>query len=336
MYSCILIIEILFIIFSTYYLISKKTISNNKRNLLYIGYVFIIVIFNIAILNNFIDKIDVGLYKDKIYDLKLEISKYNTELDKLFGVANDNEIIILKKELDDIKYANSILIESINNLQSKKNILSKKLDSLKGNYEKLEKQSSFIITDFPTYQQFPNYPNGCESVSLYLMLKYYGIDVTVEEIVEKLKKGDAPYRKKGVLYGGDPEVEFVGDPRLKSGYGVFQKPIIDVANYYKKGIIDLTGTSLSDVLEKVSKGKPVQVWASINLKNTYICAKWLSTSTNRYVEWKCGLHSLIIIGYTYDNIVTSDPYTGKIEYYKKSQFEKMYNEYGKRAIYYEK
>ena len=143
------------------------------------------------------------------------------------------------------------------------------------------------------------------------------------------------YRKNGTLYGGDPEVEFVGDPRLKSGYGVYEKPIIDVAENFKNGIKNITGSNLDSILKIVSNGIPVQVWASINLRNTYVCAKWKSTSTNRYVEWKCGLHSLVIIGYTYDKIITSDPYTGNIEYYSKTQFEKMYNTYGKRAIYYE-
>ena len=209
------------------------------------------------------------------------------------------------------------------------------MKTLKTTYEELEEKTQYLIEDFPTYHQFPNYPNGCESVSLYLMLKFHKVDVTVEQIVEKLKKGDAPFRKNGVLYGGDPEIEFVGDPRLKSGYGVYEKPILDVANQFKSNMKNITGSSLEDILKIVKTGFPVQVWASINLKNTYICAKWQSTSTDRIVSWKCGLHSLVIIGYTYNKIITSDPYTGEIEYYSKTQFEKMFNTYGKRAIYYE-
>ena len=44
---------------------------------------------------------------------------------------------------------------------------------------------------------------------------------------------------------------------------------------------------------------------------------------------------MVIIGYNYDKVIIADPYYGKIKYYSKKQFEKIYNKYGKRAIYYE-
>ena len=41
--------------------------------------------------------------------------------------------------------------------------------------------------------QFPSYPVGCELVTLYMLLKYYGVSVTIDDIVSKLKKGPKPY-----------------------------------------------------------------------------------------------------------------------------------------------
>ena len=52
-------------------------------------------------------------------------------------------------------------------------------------------------------------------------------------------------------YGGNPEIEFVGDPTDEHGYGVYQKPIIEVANKFKSGMVDYTGHSLEAVLEIV-------------------------------------------------------------------------------------
>lgn len=127
------------------------------------------------------------------------------------------------------------------------------------------KERTYKIDNFPTFHQYPKYPNGCESVALYNLLRYYNVNVTIDEIVNTLKKGEKVHFEHNVLYGGNPEIEFVGDPRDIHGYGVFQKPIIDVANQYKKGIIDYTGHSFDEVLELVKKKIPVQIWCLISL-----------------------------------------------------------------------
>lgn len=196
------------------------------------------------------------------------------------------------------------------------------------------REKTYRISSFPVFSQYPNYPNGCESAALYNLLRYYKVNVGIEDIVNALKKGAGPYFKDGTLYGGNPEVEFVGDPRDKHGYGVFQKPIIEVANLYKKGIIDYTGHSFSEVLEIVKQGIPVQVWGSIHNEDTKICVSWIDVSTGKKVDWICNLHSVILIGFTSHSVFVSDSYSGKIEEYDKVQFEKMFDLFGRRAIYY--
>ena len=199
-----------------------------------------------------------------------------------------------------------------------------------------EKDITYLLNNFPTYAQYPKYPNGCESIALYNLLRFYNINVTPDDIVDRLKKGDKPYLANGTLFGGNPEIEFVGDPRDIHGYGVYQKPIIDVANYYKAGIVDYTGNSLNNVLELVKKSIPVQVWVSINLRDTKVCTSWIYKETKERIQWICDLHSVVIVGYNSNVIYVSDSYTGKIETYNRVQFEKMYNLFGKRAIYYSK
>lgn len=198
-----------------------------------------------------------------------------------------------------------------------------------------QKNGTFLIPNYPTINQYPEYPNGCESAALYTLLQYHNINVRVYQIVDRLKKGDGPYWENGILYGGNPEKEFVGDPRDIHGYGVYQKPMIEVANYYKKGIIDYTGHSLKEVLNIVSQNKPVQVWVSINLLDTNVCTSWTYKPTGEIIDWICNLHSVVIIGFNETTIYVSDSHTGGIEAYNRTQFEKMYNLFGKRAIYYE-
>lgn len=196
------------------------------------------------------------------------------------------------------------------------------------------KSKTYMIKNFPTYSQFPNYPNGCETVALYLMLKYYGVNVSVEALVNNLTKGEGVYWENNIRYGGDPEIEFVGDSRDKHGYGVYQKPIISLASKYKSGMVDYTGHSLNQVLDIVKGGRPVQVWVSINLKNTSVCADWIHKASGKKIKWICSLHSVVIIGFNDNYIYVSDPYNGSIKKYSRSQFQKMYNLFGKRAIYF--
>ena len=196
------------------------------------------------------------------------------------------------------------------------------------------KEKTVMINNFPTYSQFPNYPNGCETIALYLMLKYYGVKVSPETLVNNLKKGEGVYWENDIRYGGDPEIEFVGDPRDSHGYGVYQKPIINLASKYKSGMVDYTGHSLNDVLNLVKSGKPVQVWVSINLKNTSVCADWTHKASGKKINWICNLHSVVVIGYNDSYVYVSDPYTGSIKKYSRTQFQKMYNLFGKRAIYF--
>lgn len=195
------------------------------------------------------------------------------------------------------------------------------------------KEVTYEISNFPTYSQYPNYPNGCESVALYNLLRFYKVNVTLDEIIEALPKGDAPYLEDGTLYGGNPEIEFVGDPR-KDGYGVYQKPIQTVANKFKAGMVDYTGHSLDSVLNLVQNGIPVQVWVSINLIDTEIYNSWIYKPTGERINWLGDLHSVVITGFSNQSVLVSDSFTGTIKRYDRTQFNKIYNLFGQRALYY--
>ena len=41
-----------------------------------------------------------------------------------------------------------------------------------------EKDITYLLNNFPTYAQYPKYPNGCESIALYNLLRFYNINVT--------------------------------------------------------------------------------------------------------------------------------------------------------------
>lgn len=70
------------------------------------------------------------------------------------------------------------------------------------------------------------------------------------------------------------------------------------------------------------------------MQNTDICTNWIYKPTGEKINWICKLHSVVVIGYNKNKVFVSDSYTGKIECYNRKQLEKIYNLYGKRAIYY--
>lgn len=236
------------------------------------------------------------------------------------------------------KETNEILTSEVSDLQNQIQSLETTINNLKAEYDRLleeyEKPSTFFITNVPQINQYPDYPTGCESVALTILLNYYGISVTPDKIIEVLPKGARPYSKNGVLYGTNPEVEFVGTPYSSHSFGVYEKPIAKVANQFKAGINIATGTEFEDILKIVSTNTPVLVWTSINLIEPYISMSWIYELTGERIYWKANEHAVVLIGYTADKVIISDPIGGKIKYQTLSTFKERYNYYGKKALYY--
>ena len=255
---------------------------------------------------------------------KLKIEEYSDEeIDEL---------------MDNIENNNSKIEEEITNLLKTKEKLIKKKNTLNKQYEvlyekyKLE-QETVIIDGVSTILQFPKYPTGCESVALTILLNYHGYDVSVDDVISKLKLGPKPFLKENIWYGGNPELEFIGSPYDRESYGVYEKPIYDVAKVYSNNVVMGTGKSLTSVLEIVKNGNPVMVWISYNLTVPYISASWIYEPTMEKIEWKSGEHAVVIIGYNSKQVIASDPYSGSVKYFNRSTFENRYNYFGKKNIY---
>ncbi len=314
--------------YSLWYFFKKKKMGNMKI------YFTIFCILNTCFLGSFCF-LYVTNYKNNFPIIKENYSLLAEKKEK------EEKIQQIQEEVRNLENAIMTLDNTMEELEEKKSSLNAEITTLKKTYNtlyvKMQNTPLYQIENFPTFDQRANYPNGCESIALYLLLKYQGVSVTPDEIIAKLKKGDSPYTLNGKKYGADPEIEFVGDPKSKSGYGVFENPIIDVANSFKSGIVKATGKSLDEVLEIVKSGKPVQVWASSYGRIPTKCNSWTSTSDNsgKTITWYCHFHSLVLIGATSSKVIVSDPLTGTYVNYDKKTFEAAYNFYGKRAIYYE-
>ena len=285
------------------------------------------------------NKIEYSNDTKKLKELEKEFQKkYNNnnlkELEELFDKV--------EQQNQQLKIENTTLEGEINKKNQKKQELEQQLqekerikqERLRIEEEEKERASTFQIQDVITISQFPNYPTGCESAALAILLKYNGINIDVSTIVNSLPKGGYLYYKDNVRYGGNPNIQFVGDPTDVQSFGVYEGPIINVANQYKSGVINATGSSLNSILEIVKQNRPVMVWSTINLLRPYVAITWLSDTTGETINWYAHEHAVVIIGFSNKTVIISDPYSGTIKKQNRVLFEEIYNKMGRKSIYY--
>lgn len=179
---------------------------------------FLIVIFSLIIM-----VIEEGylLLKNKI--------EYSNQIPQL-----ENDIKSLESSIALEEGNLDTLHNDINDITNKITLIEEKIESLEELVSTI--LDNKIINNVITVNQNPYYPTGCESVALYILLSFYDINVSVDDIINNLKKGDLPHIEDGKFYGANPETEFVGNPLSDYSYGVYNYPIKEVANIFKSGV----------------------------------------------------------------------------------------------------
>lgn len=203
-----------------------------------------------------------------------------------------------------------------------------------------EKKSKPDADRIIEYCQYPDYPTGCESVSLYILLKYYGVKVTVNDIVGKLPKGPVPY---GVIevFGADPYDKFVGDPTDDRSYGVFNGPIRDVAEKFKEGAVaenlgDGTAEGIGkDLKAVIDEGSPVIVWIKREGFDGEVSWKNDDRDSEREtILWIKGEHALVVYDYDDGGFWCSDPIEGAKVYIESDELLTGMSSFGGMCVYY--
>jgi len=193
-----------------------------------------------------------------------------------------------------------------------------------------------VMLDVIEYCQYPDYPTGCESVSLYMLLDYYGVNVRVDDIYDLLPMGAQPYDDaNGVRHGANPEREFVGNPRSEYSYGVFNDPIAGVAEQFKPGVKTERGASIDKIKAILDTGNPVLAWyVSAPMRDIMYRWSWVDEE-NVLVHWPGGEHAVVICGYDDTSLTYRDPNAGTTVCIDYATFEKSFTELGGRIVYYE-
>ncbi|MDP2789722.1 MAG: Ig-like domain-containing protein [bacterium] len=156
-----------------------------------------------------------------------------------------------------------------------------------------------------------DYKLSCEAATLVMALRYRGIDIGEQPIIDAIGFDPTP-KKNGVW--GDPDIAFVGDidgQQPGTGYGVYAVPIAKAGSAYRPTRV-LDGATLQDVLTQVQAGNPVIVWGNASTGQR---VDW-KTPTGKTVRAIAGEHTRVVIGFVGSvsnpsTIVTLDPLYGE-------------------------
>ena len=180
-----------------------------------------------------------------------------------------------------------------------------------------------VCIQAPYIDQSGAYPTGCESVSAVMLLQFLGVDITVDEFIEKyLEKQDFEERD-GELFGPDPREYFCGSPYDEDSFGCYAPVIAGAMKRVLGGtytVKDESGTDTAELIRLyIGKGMPVVYWACINMREPVIGPQWKLLDTGQIFTWVSNEHCMLLVGYDGEGYYFNDPYNnnGLIHYPKE-------------------
>lgn len=198
------------------------------------------------------------------------------------------------------------------------------------------------LLNVPYIYQVDKYPNGCESVSAVMVLRYFGVPMSVENYIDNyLPKGRAPVCDgKDLYYADDPRKVFLGSPYSKYGWGCYAPVIVTATNkcidHKKLEVKNITGTSFDTLCRTyIDKEIPVIVWATSGMeavRPTKPSHTWTILGTSEQFTWKSPMHCLVLVGYDDNNYYFNDPQQSKNYRYTKSAVLTAYSALGMQAV----
>ena len=173
--------------------------------------------------------------------------------------------------------------------------------------------------------QLPEYPAGCEPVSLTIVLCSLGFEVDAAEIIEGYLPIDPTSSDYVHEYGGSVYVDG----------GTMPPAIVTAANAYladqgdaAAGLAarDITGTTYAELQDLVEQGYPVLVWTTM-----YMGEPQFTGFVQEGYEWYYNEHCVVLYGVEGDEVLVSDPLEGLVRR-DAAEFGRLYETCGCMAV----
>jgi len=199
-------------------------------------------------------------------------------------------------------------------------------------YEAIKNGEEAVMLGVQNILQKPELPAGPEITCLAAVLQYLGDYVDKVTLAENyLTLAEPGTTTPFEAYFGDPKVS-------KGSYGCYAPVIVDAANRYfadkgntRKKAMDVSGSTMEELLKFIDDGTPVMVWCTTNLVETKITAEW--ELDGELLQWRGYEHCVVLMGYnkTRSSIIVADPLRGIVEF-DMNTFYKRYKEQYESAV----
>ena len=176
---------------------------------------------------------------------------------------------------------------------------------------------------------------GCESACATMLLQYYNVSISVHDFIHNHLEVRPWRRENGRQITAHLIFAFIGNPYKSGGYncgyGCYALCIaraMTVLGFRFRAVVS----------EHVEKGRPVLIWATMNMTNATNGSSWIidypDDKKGQSFQWKGGEHCLVLVGYDNDNYICNDPYRNNgVCAFPKSRVEKCYNDLGKQSVH---
>ena len=191
--------------------------------------------------------------------------------------------------------------------------------------------------DIPPQWQYPDFPSGCESVTIVMCLNYHGINISAKTFIDVyLDKTSAPYRSGGVFYSADPRKYFLGNPRSKSGWGIFPTGIeAALKKFVDPEMFDIVlpeNMAIDDMCKRyLINDIPFTIWATCDMRD-YTKTTLKIIDTGETISWYSPNHCLLLVGYDAKYYYFSDSAYGKVTKFSKDRVNYMYDLLGRKSL----
>jgi uncharacterized protein YvpB len=175
---------------------------------------------------------------------------------------------------------------------------------------------------------------SCEEAALAMVLAFYGHAMTEQQVFGQVGI-DRVHYWAGRAGGGDPYLQFVGDPNgsevQQTGYGVYWPPIKAAAEHFGATVAQAgEGIAPSTVYTAIGANHPVLVWVTYDLR-PHVRSDYRAYDGRSVPYAGPYEHAMVVTGLNDADVRVNDPDAGQY-WVPRSQFEAAYAVYNQMAL----
>lgn len=210
-------------------------------------------------------------------------------------------------------------------------------------FEKGSPEIDKLKREVPLILQNPEYPNGCEIASAVMLLNYYGIEVSMSDLIEKYLMKENVYEKEGKRYGPNPALYYAGNPKdSKRGWGCFEPVVANTIQNFFKDYRQLNPNMEITFIQNELKlplsayptdTYPMMIWTTMNYEQVKEVYEWFSFDKKNTYTYPKNAHVVVITGqddlYYYINDPLKEEKNIPVE---KEKLEKSFDSLGRQML----